>query len=92
MPKLFVLPLEFLDDPFSWNRNKSVITNEFYRLFKEDVSLHSQPKVRFREYFVYFLMRHKSKEINHSGGGKNINFTYLWFPKVINKLVKKIVQ
>ena len=29
-------------------------------LFKEGVSLHSQPKVRFREYFEYFLMRQKS--------------------------------
>ena len=28
--------------------------------FKEGVSLHSQPKVRFREYFEYFLMRQKS--------------------------------
>ena len=24
--------------------------------FKEDVSLHSQQKVRFREYFEYFIM------------------------------------
>ena len=29
---------------------------------KKGVSLHSQPIVRFREYFVYFLMRKKSKK------------------------------
>ena len=29
-------------------------------LFKKGVSLHSQPKVKFRQYFVHFLMRQKS--------------------------------
>ena len=33
-----------------------------YSAIKEGVSLHSQPKARFREYFVYFLMRQKSKK------------------------------
>ena len=29
-------------------------------VLKEGVLLHSQPKVKFREYFVYFLMGQKS--------------------------------
>ena len=43
---------------------------------KEGVSLHSSPKVRFREYFIYFLMRQNLKKIDHSEGAENIDFTY----------------
>ena len=47
------------------------------KTFKENVSLHTQPKVRYKEYFVYFLMRQKyKKKINHSEGVENIDFTY----------------
>ena len=34
----------------------------FLKFFKEAVLLHSQPKVKFREYFVYSLMRQKSEK------------------------------
>ena len=36
----------------------------FYQYIKKGVSLHSQPKVRFREYFLYFLMRPSFKKLN----------------------------
>ena len=45
-------------------------------VLKEGVSLHSQPNVRFREYFEYFLRDKNMKKINHSEDGKNIDFTY----------------
>ena len=44
--------------------------------FKQGVSLHYPLKVRFREYFVYFLMRQEFKKINHSEGTEKIDFTY----------------
>ena len=43
---------------------------------KEGVSLHSQPKVRFKEYFVYFLMRQKSLKNLPFRKCWNIDFTY----------------
>ena len=52
------------------------ITETSVLYLKEGVLLHSQPKVRFREYFVYFLMRQNLKKINHSEGAENIDFTY----------------
>ena len=39
-------------------------------ILKEVVSLHSQPKVRFRAYFVYFVIRQKSL--------KNQSFRRCW--------------
>ena len=52
------------------------ITETSVLYLKEGVSLHSQPKVKFREYFVYFLMRQNLTKINYSEGAKNIHFTY----------------
>ena len=46
------------------------------RGLKEGVSVNSQPKVRFREYFRYFLMRQKFQKINHSERAENVDFTY----------------
>ena len=44
--------------------------------FSNDSLLYSQPKVRFRECFEYFLMRRKSFKIYDSEGAENIEFTY----------------
>ena len=41
---------------------QSYKVNYIFFLIKEGVWLHSQPKVRFREYFVYFLMKQKPKK------------------------------
>ena len=35
--------------------------------FKEGVSLHSQPRVRFRDYFEYFLREKSLKNLVSSG-------------------------
>ena len=39
-----------------------IFVSKFLFLFEEGVSLHFQPKVRFRGYFVYLLMRQNSKK------------------------------
>ena len=48
-------------------KNPKTISHSFKYLwvlqcFKKSLSLHSRPKVRFREYFVYFRMKQKSKK------------------------------
>ena len=53
------------------------LINAYSGAFKEGVWLHFQPEVRFREYFIYLLMKEKSKKkINHSEGAENIDFIY----------------
>ena len=53
----------------------SFLFNESWAV-KEGVSLHSQQKVRFREYFEYLQIGKNMKKINQSEGGKEIDFTY----------------
>ena len=60
---------------------KGIVIENLENLFvffalKEGVSLHSQQKVRFKEYFEYFLRDKNMKKNNHSKGGKNIEITY----------------
>ena len=40
--------------------------------FKESVSLHSQPKVKFKEYFEYFVMEKKSLKILHINNSEKL--------------------
>ena len=79
------------DDVWSSKRlYEGKLKKNFFVTFKGGVLLHSQQQVRFREYFEYFLMELKyEKNQPFRRRGKNIDFTYKKFQKVINKLVKK---
>ena len=57
--------------------------------FKDGISLHSQPKVRFREYFVYFLMRQNSKKNQLFRRCREHWFYILLIPKNYQQISKK---